>query len=433
MKTADNLIGKGLDTWVIVKLIVYNLSWMIVLVIPMAVLAMVLMTFGNLTQDNEFTVLKSSGVGLIRLMIPILLISIVLCYFMIEFNNKVLPDANYKNKNLMYDISRTKPTLKLEANVFSNEISNYSILAREVSKHSNELYDLTIYDYTNILEMNVVTAKKANVFFSKDNKKLLFDLEDGEIHQGVDPKNISYRRIFFKHHRIALDASQFTFEQSGFGAPRGDRELSAQDMQNIVDSLTSLSLVIKDNLNKTLLNYNEPLFSDNITKSQNEIIRDKTKESNYQYFALINAKSILSNISNDLSRIQYYEMEADKYLVEIHKKYAIPVACIVFVLIGAPIGVITRRGSFGVAASISLVFFLIYWACLIGGEKLADRRIIDPALGMWFANIIIGIAGIYLTYRMNKEQILIDFKHLRKFLPQAFRPPAFGGEETEIV
>lgn len=421
MKTADSLIGKGLGSWVIIQLIVYNLSWMFVLVVPMACLAMVLMTYGNLTQDNELTILKSSGVSLVRLMIPAILVSLVICYLLIEFNNKILPDANYKNKNLMYDISRTKPTLKLEANVFSKEIPNYSILAREISKNTNELFDVTIYDFTNIIQIHVVTAKKANIFFTRDNKKLLFELEEGEIHQSVDPNSISSRRIFFKKHRISMDAEQFSFEQSGPGAPRGDRELSAQDMQHIVDSLQIISNKIKSQLSDRIASYYEPILIANPDTLNKEEKTAQTGINNLTYFAMNDAKGKLSNITNDLARIEYLDTESDRYLVEVHKKYAIPVACIVFVLIGAPIGVITRKGSFGVAASISLFFFLIYWACLIGGEKLADRRLLDPWLGMWIANIIIGAAGLYLTYRMNKEQIVIDLSFFRRFIPRAFR------------
>lgn len=81
MKTADNLIGKGLDAWIIIKLIVFNLAWMLVLAIPMGALGMVLMAYGSLTQDNEFTILKSSGVSLIRLMVPAFIVGAILCVF----------------------------------------------------------------------------------------------------------------------------------------------------------------------------------------------------------------------------------------------------------------------------------------------------------------------------------------------------------------
>src|SRR4030043_2041850 len=96
-------------------------------------------------------------------------------------------------------------------------------------------------------------------------------------------------------------------------------------------------------------------------------------------------------IVSNIKRIEFTKGEIDKYWVEIHKKYSLPAACIIFVLIGAPLGVMTRKGGFGMAASISLFFFLIYWAFLICGEKLADRNFFAPFWGMWSANILLGI------------------------------------------
>jgi len=99
----------------------------------------------------------------------------------------------------------------------------------------------------------------------------------------------------------------------------------------------------------------------------------------------------------------------------------LPAACIVFVLIGAPLGVMVRKGGFGVAAGISLLFFLIYWAFLIGGEKLAERDFFSPFIGMWAANIVMGIAGIILTIRTNKEVKTITFNFFKKFIPKSYR------------
>ncbi|MCK5087047.1 MAG: LptF/LptG family permease, partial [Melioribacteraceae bacterium] len=109
------------------------------------------------------------------------------------------------------------------------------------------------------------------------------------------------------------------------------------------------------------------------------------------------------------------------YWVEIHKKYAIPVACIVFILIGAPLGIMTRKGGLGIAAGISMFFFLLYWAFLIGGEKLSDRGMFSPFLGMWSANILLLILGIYLTVKIARERITIDFSGLQKLIPKQWR------------
>jgi lipopolysaccharide export LptBFGC system permease protein LptF len=109
------------------------------------------------------------------------------------------------------------------------------------------------------------------------------------------------------------------------------------------------------------------------------------------------------------SRISSHKESINRYLVEVHKKFSIPFASIVFVLIGAPLGIAARKGSLGVGATLSILFFLIYWACLILGEDLADRRLLTPLLAMWFPNLLIGAAGFYLTWRTVKESKMIKW------------------------
>ncbi len=240
MKFADRLVGKGLDTFLIIKLITFNLAWMVVLVIPMATLVATLMAFGNMSQNHEITIIKSSGISLYRMMAAPLLAGAVVGYLLFLFNNDVLPDANHQAKVLMMDISRQRPTLSLEPGVFSQEVSNYAILVRKIEKNTNELTDVTIYDYTDPTKINVVTAHKGKIYFSKDQTKLIMDLQNGEIHESEAGNKGLYRKLVFKKHRIAMDAEQFSFQQTAPGAKRGERELSVQAMQSIVDSLQEL-------------------------------------------------------------------------------------------------------------------------------------------------------------------------------------------------
>ena len=84
-----------------------------------------------------------------------------------------------------------------------------------------------------------------------------------------------------------------------------------------------------------------------------------------------------------------------------HKKYALSLACFVFVLVGAPLGVLARRGGFGVGAGISLLFFVLYWMLMISGEKIAERGILDPMISMWLANAVMAAVGIALMVRLS--------------------------------
>jgi lipopolysaccharide export system permease protein len=96
--------------------------------------------------------------------------------------------------------------------------------------------------------------------------------------------------------------------------------------------------------------------------------------------------------------------------VEIYKKYSIPAACLVFVFVGAPLGILVRRGNFGVSAAIALGFFVVYWSCLVSGEKLADRAVLPPSVAMWMADVVIGALGVYLTILVSRETVTFNFE-----------------------
>ena len=418
MKFADRLVGKGLDTFIVLQLITYNLAWMLVLVVPMACLVSTLMAFGAMSQNNEITIIKSSGVSLWKMMIGPLIASAILCYLLILFNNDVLPDANHKAKLLTFDISRTKPTLSLEPGLFSQEVNNYAILVRMIDKNSSELEGVTIYDYTDPTKINVVTAEKGKIYFSKDQTKLIMELERGEIHESETMRKNMYRKLVFVNHRITMNADQFSFQQSTPGGPRGDRELSSHDMKYIIDSLQAIQ---NNQLTSLASETNKFFFKDSITKESQAYYKTAGKE--FVYAKAIERMNTVRNIIlSNVKRVEFTKSEINKYRVEIYKKYSIPAACIIFVLIGAPLGVMTRKGGFGMAASISLFFFLIYWAFLIGGEKLADRNMVSPFVGMWSANFLLGAAGILLTMKSVKETITLEFNWLKKLIPKTWTP-----------
>ncbi len=107
--------------------------------------------------------------------------------------------------------------------------------------------------------------------------------------------------------------------------------------------------------------------------------------------------------------------------VEIHKKFSLPVACVVFVLIGAPLGMRVRRAGPAVAF-LSIAFFIFYWMCLVGGEELARRSLFPAWLSMWLPNLVLGVVGIDWTLRAC--ELRMPWR-----APRA-RPAAVGGTGT---
>lgn len=402
VRTIDQLVGKGLSIWVIIQLITLNLAWIITLAVPMAVLVSTIMAFGSLSANNEIMVMKANGVGLNKLVFPVLIVTLILSYLLIRFNNDVLPEANHQARLLLSDISRTKPTFILESGKFSDDINGIKILARKTFENSNNLEGIYIFDYSDLIHKNLITAENGDIGFTTDFKNIVMNLTNGEIHQ-LDNRNYAgdYRKVKFTKHRLIFPAEGFTFQRTSDNAfMRGDRELSADEMRKIIDSL-------RINVENYYKNLSNELRSVIIRMSSLEF-----KDTTYKLNAPISAKDTVvqvyrqfMNIKKNLEHTQQYketvEDQIDMYLVEIYKKYSIPFACIVFILIGAPLGYRVKKGNFGIAAGLSLLFFIIYWAALIGGEKLADRGFITPFLGMWLVNIVLGGFGLYLMLKSS--------------------------------
>lgn len=407
MKYIDQLVGKGLSWWVITQLITLNLAWMVTLAGPMAVLVASLMAFGSLSSSNEVTVMQSSGLSQVRLILPVLLFSGILCYGLIVFNNLVLPEANHRVRVLMADIQKTRPAFVIEPGRFTDDISGYNLLVRKTFVNSNRLEGIFIIDNSASIYSNILTAENGEIGYTKDNSKIVLELYNGEIHQ-ISKKSAGadYRRIKFQKHIVTINAQGFGFSSSDESAfSRGDRELSADSMRKIItrirndvisDRAYSSQQVQQLAIDFQKLKYDTTSL-DSLGNAGNNVYA-KALINRYAGFRL--------KLLNQKKVEQSNKKQVDMYLVEIYKKYSIPFACIIFVLIGAPLGIITRRGGFGIAAGMSLGFFLLYWAFLIGGEKLADREFLSPLLSMWGANILLGIAGLYLIFRPNINSII---------------------------
>ena len=340
------IAGKGLDPYVIMEFFFLNLAWITAMAVPMAVLVATLMAFGRLSADNEITALKSAGVSLWQLMVPYLILGALLCYLLIEFGNRVLPDFNHRSRVLSGDIRRKKPTLALEEGIFIFDLPHYVLWAQRIDQRQSKLYSLVIYDESDARYPSVVSAAEGDLNFIYDEEAFHLQLYNGEIHRQDAKDPGYYQRTQFEKSLLRIPAPDMVFEHQESGY-RSDRELSAPEMWRQVAELKT-----------------EPV------KNRRRI---------------------------------------DSYLVEIHKKYSIPFACIIFVLIGAPLGVRAHRGGIGVAASLSVFFFLVYWAFLIGGEDLADRDIIAPAVAMWAPNVLLGLIGIVLIIRTTREVRLQDW------------------------
>lgn len=395
----DMIVGKDLPTSIILKVFFYQIGWMIALSVPMAVLVATLMAFGRLTSDFEITALKACGVHLLRVMTPVILASCLIAYGLVFFNNEVLPDLNHRARVLMQDIKRMRPTLQMRGGAFVTDIPGYIILVDSVNHTTSELFGVKIMEMgKNRKAPRTIVAQSGYVTFSRNGRDLTFDLKDGEIHEFDEENPEKYRRLAFNTQRILISDVSDDFEESN-DQFRTDREKSSQRMLEDIMKWETGIVPYRSKIALMVDNRIERLFSDSLPSTADTLKTDAMALSDLARSAEADARII----SREKEGVITQSKLIDSYYVEVYKKYSIPTACIVFVLIGAPLGVIARRGNMGISIGISLGLFIMYWAFLIGGEDLADRGIVSPFSAMWSANIIIGAVGLYLIYVVTTE------------------------------
>ena len=398
----DMAIGKDLDLFTILWVFVLNLAWMLALSVPMATLVATLMAFGRMTSDFEVLAIKSSGIHLISVIKPVLIASVFLAAGLVWFNNEVLPNTNHEARVLMSDIRVMRPTLSIKSNVLLSDIPGYVILIKRIDHKTSRIEEVTIFDQRDKGNPRTILAERGELDYLEDGTVLSFILEDGEIHEPVESEQESWRWVTFEKQTFNITDVSREFKRTS-SSHRGDRELSSAEMlketrrwQDNIDR-TNLSAYRKiENENRRLVS---GLTSDKPTDDSVFYRKAATKA----YQRAVGLKRSLDQSVKNRKRTQKL---MDTYLLEVHKKYSLPAACIVFVLIGAPLGILARRGGMAVSIGISIGLFIMYWAFLIGGEELSDRGLISPVVAMWAANVLLGATGLVLLFKVMTEKEL---------------------------
>ena len=409
------IITKGISAWVVLEFFGLSLAWMLALSIPMGMLVAALMGYGRLSADNEVVALKACGISIWRIVMPGLALGILVAGLLSWFNDQVLPNANHRARLLMTDITRKRPTWSLEENVFLEYFEGYQILVKKVNNRTSEIRDVTIFEHKNPKSPRTIISRHGDIKFTPDGSKLIMNLYDGEIHE-PDPENIErYRRTEFKKQTLILEGASSELERSA-SSTRGDREMSVgmmleenrKNLKQIEEADSRVNELIAGDI-------------DRLTGIVKTDIGPRPKPDRLKPGKSIGKESrdVLTKIEYEQRTIDTYKKQINSMTVEIHKKFSIPAACIVFVLLGAPLGVMARKSGVATSLGLSLLFFIIYWAFLIGGEELADRMYFSGALAMWLPNIVLGTVGILLIRLMDKRTALGGLSFFKKFVPES--------------
>jgi lipopolysaccharide export system permease protein len=519
-KYVDDLVGKGLEFYIIGKLLALVSVTMISLALPLAVLLSSLMTFGNLGEYMELTAMKASGISLQRAIRPVFVFCLLLSIGAFYFSNNVLPIANLKMKTLLQDISNKRPELNIKPGIFNSDIQNYVIRIGKKSSDGKKLREIMIYDHSNRRGNDrVIVAEKGTMGLSADGKFLELRMQNGQSYTEAEPGRRREGRYpfvqeSFKEELIRFDLSVFEMTKTDeslykrnyqmlnlrqlelsadtlraeldkerkflpgvlFHGPffdstktystnyseRPSKLVTAQTLKDSVSEADSSALAFDSSYKAT--GFTDSILS-NLDTSNPEMMRLLTKvklsrlnqenafaqspEANLKTVsAKTNTKlksktkilenfntsqkiriyeSAINNLRSNKSTVDYslqnFEQDQERinrHDIEWHRKFTLSFACMVLLLIGAPLGAIVRKGGLGMPVIFSLIFFILYHMISITGEKLAREGVLSPFEGMWLSSGILLPVGIFLSYKATTDSALFDRELYLRFFRKLF-------------
>jgi lipopolysaccharide export system permease protein len=458
-KHFGELVGKGLPTLVIAEFFGLSVPLTVALTLPMAVLVATLYAFSRLAAENEITALKASGVSLVSVLKPVLWAALGVTMVMVGFNDQILPRSNHRLAVLQRDIAQKKPTFGLREQVI-NEVSpgKFYLRAGHLDEATNLMREVTIYDMADPTRRRTIYADSGNMGMSKNLSDLELLLYHGNMQDVPTATPAELQRLFFDSTRIRVRGVGNQFQKTTSDSYKSDREMTVCEMQDAQDKarrnheLARVSFLngraelvrSKAMLNKNLLDAktNAPwdiglgrvyckaiaLFAPKKAQAQGVsssrrgkaspaasstpprlpmVGKQAGKADTLKPGAVVTGvppySAELAQLEATRIRLEDTSTLMNSYGVEIHKKFALAVACFVFVLLGAPIALRFPRGGVGLTIGVSLFVFALYYVCLIAGESVAKRGLMPAVVSMWMANVIFALIALWMLARMGQE------------------------------
>lgn len=444
----DELVGKGLEVSVIAELFFYAAVTMVPMALPLAILLASLMLFGNLGERFELTAIKSAGISLLRTMRPLILLLAMIAVGAFFFQNYALPKAQVKMWTLLFSMRQKSPELDIPEGVFYDQIDGYSVFVKQKNLENGHLYNLMIYDVSSgFNKANIILADSGKLCFTADKKHLYLKLWKGESFENLQEQQVSshsvpYRRETFddKEIMIPFDAGFTRMDDSLMRKQYVGKNIA--ELRHTIDSVTvridSIGKLFGTDLQRSSF-LGVPNRSPKVDKSGkvnyelmpfvavskpvdvNALLEGKNTAERQRYVAraLDRAKQLKSEYEFRSYEISDEKMVIRRHQIEMHRKFTLSIACLVFFFIGAPLGAIIRKGGIGAPIVISVLLFIVYYIIDTAGYKLARDGRWDVWEGMWISTAVLLPLGIFLTHKavndsaVFKAEVYVDF--IKKF------------------
>lgn len=425
-KYVDDLVGKGLEWYLILKLLFYASATFFSLALPLAVLLSSLMTFGNLGEKYEIVAMKSAGISVTSLIRPLAFLSLLIGLFSFWFSNNVLPIANVKMKTLLYEIREQKPALSITEGTFYDGFGDYTIRVGKKHLDNERIEDVIIYDHSQRRgNVKVTYAKRGTMMMTPDKHYFLFTLYDGFYWDESRSQNV--RRADYPLFFMKFSKQYMKMDLSSFEMQKADESFfkSSNQSMTIKELSAEIDTIMKERENR--LQRVALRFTDQTYYFNTQILRDSNyltlepsipeitfdsllpgQQKQVLQYASQRTSEMMNTFASAYEIVDIDDLMLFSYQIEWHRKFTLALACFLFFFIGAPLGTIIRKGGIGVPLVITVVFFAFYFVISIIGEKMAKSGEIAPWIGMWLSTFIIFPICGFLTYKATMDSAVLS-------------------------
>ncbi len=342
LQLMDLMINKGVDIIDISRLVLYLLPPFLLITVPISLLISILIGVGRLSADNEITTLKSAGMSIYRIMVPIMGASILMAVLTTLIGLYFVPYGNTATRDLLYAIAKQKASIGIKEKVFNDDFKGLVLYADKIPIHGDYMEGVFISDNRLAKDPTTIIAEKGYLVSNPASMKVTLRLKNGSTHS-VDSNLKTYKRMDFNSYDVNLDLSG-SMEKDRTGADKKAGEMNIQELLERTKKLDSASTVKRE------------------------------------------------------------------LIIEINKKFSIPLSCIVFAMLGLPLSIGQVRSGKSRGFTIGLLVIMVYYVLQLGGEGLGETGIISPVIGTWAPNVILGTIGLVLFIMAVKEKpITFDF------------------------
>ena len=429
----DELVGKGLGMGVILEFMMWGACTLLPLSLPLATLLSSMMTLGNFAESNELLAMKSAGISLSRILLPIGIVCGVISISAFFIADDLIPVAYNQIYTLREDIGKTKSEIKIPTGTFYDGIEGYILRVDERNDETGMMYKVMVYNHTNHKgNTSLTVADSAKMTMSKDKSYLTFSMYSGSNFEETNTKKyrdttLQLQKIEFDRQQIIIPLENYAFHKSD-SARYSDqvKSMSLKELNHGKDSIGRINEAAHDENAKAVKGYRSGLkyHSQMDSTARTRITtpfrpenegkwKDIDSEIKAVQGAISKAEDLQSTLSMYGNDVGFHTRVLRNIDIEILSKFALSLACFIFFLIGAPLGALIRKGGLGTPAIISVLFFVAYWVIDISGKKLARDGAIDPVLGVFISSYILFPTGVFLTWKAVNDSTLFNIDNIK--------------------